>query len=196
MREQPTRPDSALVVGVPDERAPRIGAEAREVASALRTNHLLLGTEASAQRFKESASQAEIIHLACHGQFSATNPLSSGLRFADRWLTLAEIYELPLHARLVIFSGCETGRGKVGSGDELVGLVRGFIAAGAAALVVSLWTVNDESTGKLMSAFYNQVAGVREDRQVIKALRAAQLESLSDHPHPAFWAPFILIGAA
>lgn len=186
--------EGALVVGVADERAPQIEAEVQCVAAALRCERLLAGKVASVERVREHAPHASVIHIACHGQFSAGSPHASGLRLADRWLTLNEIYELPLRARLVTLSGCETGRNVIGCGDELLGLVRGFIAAGAAALLVSLWKVNDESTGSLMSAFYNRITGVREHYRMSAALRAAQLEVMTARPHPALWAPFILIG--
>jgi CHAT domain-containing protein len=188
--------DRSLVLGVSDERAPYIESEVRQVAAALNAPHPHRGAEATVARLKQGARRAEIIHVACHGHFSAQHARSSGLKLADRWLSLGEICELSLRSPLVTLSGCETGRNVIGTGDELLGLVRGFIAAGAAALVVSLWTVNDKSTGHLMSCFYNQIAGLREDFRMMKALRAAQLELMAARPHPAIWAPFILIGAS
>ena len=110
-----------------------------------------------------------------------------GGKFADRWLTVRDIYALRLRAKLVTLSACDTGRAVVGSGDELVGLVRGFFAAGAASLLLSLWLVNDESGADQMARFYD---AWRRGATKPAALRAAQLAHLTERPHPAFWAPF------
>jgi len=184
---------AALVVGVPDEAAPRIGEEAVRVAGVLGTGRLLLGGEATCEAVVAAARNASVIHLACHGHFSPERPLGSGLKLADRWLTVRDVYRLRLEADLVALSGCETGRSVVASGDELVGLVRGFLAAGAASLVLSLWVVDDASAADLMDAFY---AAYRRGDSATAALRHAELEILARHPHPAFWAPFVLGGLA
>ena len=138
-----------------------------------------------------AARSADVLHLACHGRFSAENPLASGLKLADRWLTVRDVYGLRLRASLVTLSGCDTGRTVVGGGDELVGLMRGFFAAGAASLLISLWTVNDESTAELMTRFYDAWRGGATKPA---ALRSAQRALLATRPHPVFWAPFLLGG--
>lgn len=181
----------ALVVGVPDAIAPRIAAEAEQVAAVLDSRHLLLGEAATVDRVTSAARDADVVHLACHGRFSAESPLGSGLKLADRWLTVRDVYGLHLRTSLVTLSGCDTGRSAVGGGDELVGLVRGFFAAGASSLILSLWLVNDESTAELMSAFYDAWRGGATKPA---ALRSAQRALLAERPHPAFWAPFILGG--
>ena len=136
-----------------------------------------------------------VVHLAAHAQYSAQSPLGSGLRLHDRWLTVRDIYRLRLRADLVTLSGCETGLNSVRAGDELIGLVRGFLAAGARSVLVSLWRVNDESTLEFMKLLYGGwhrvVAG---DLTPAGALREAQLALLARQPHPAFWAPFVLVG--
>lgn len=186
----------ALVVGVPDERAPQIEHEARTIARTLNCRDPLLGADASLERVVQKAADADIIHLACHGYFSADNPMASGLKLADRWLTVREVYQLRLRASLVTLSGCETGRNVVATGEELVGLVRGFLAAGASALVVSLWTVNDESTASLMQRFYEFREESRYNGSEALALQAAQIATLAQRPHPVFWAPFTVVGEA
>ena len=79
----------------------------------------------------------------------------------------------------------------VAPGDELIGLARGFFSAGAPSLLVSLWTVDDESTAALMTSFYTRL---RAGDRPAAALRHAQCELLRDHPHPFFWSPFVLLG--
>jgi CHAT domain-containing protein len=92
---------------------------------------------------------------------------------------------------LVVLSGCSTGVGGVYVGDEMLGLVRGFLYANAASLVVSLWAVNDPATAELMKIFYRLL---REGRRPRAALREAALGLKQQHPHPYYWAPFVLIG--
>lgn len=183
-------PLGALVVGVPDRLAPWIETEAQQVAAVLGVSPVI-GREATTDRVSRDVAGRDIVHLACHGRFSPDRPLASGLKLADGWLTVRDIYALRLGASLVTLSGCETGRATVGGGDELTGLVRGFFAAGARSLLISLWTVNDESTAALMADFYD---AYREGAAPAAALRGAQRAALARNPHPAFWAPFMLGG--
>ncbi len=191
------RPGRAVVVGVADEVAPRIEPEARLVARMLgcADTDCLIGEDATARRVVAAMADARFIHLATHAHFSTESPLGSGLRLHDRWLTVRDIYGLRLRADLVTLSGCETGLNTVRAGDELIGLVRGFLAAGARSVLVSLWRVDDESTCAFMSSLYagwdRVVAG---ELTRAAALREAQLQLLRQRPHPAFWAPFALVG--
>src|SRR5581483_6103699 len=147
--------------------------------------------EATLAALHTQAPSANILHLACHGQFRPDNPLFSSLQLADGWLTVRDAYALDLQCGLVTLSACETGVSAVAPGDELIGLARGFFSAGAPALLVSLWTVDDAATATLMQRFYARLcAGERP----AAALRRAQCELLREQPHPFFWAPFILIG--
>jgi len=109
-----------------------------------------------------------------------------------------EIYRLDLRrVGLVTLSACDTGRGLVSRGDEIWGFTRSFLGAGAPALVVSLWPVEDQATEQLMGRFYTSLRGGGASRGVTReALRAAQLELLREArtAHPFFWAPFVLVG--
>jgi hypothetical protein len=89
-------------------------------------------------------------------------------------------------------SACETGLGRIGSGDDVVGLTRGFLYAGTRTIVASLWQVEDQATGELMIAFYRSLAKGLAKRD---ALRAAQIEQLRKQPHPFYWAAFQLTGS-
>jgi CHAT domain-containing protein len=103
-----------------------------------------------------------------------------------------EVYRLNLaHTSLATLSACETGLGRVSRGDEVWGFTRAFLSAGANALLVSLWPVNDEATARLMIRFYEELS----KRPGPWALRAAQLDVLQDTQfrHPFYWAPFDLI---
>ncbi len=161
-----------LVVGyAPDLR--HAEAEAHTVASLL-DGHLLLGSQATQSAFLQTAAHAPLIHLSCHGTFDAQAPLQSGLFLADGLLTAAALLNRPpfLQAELVTLSACESGRSGVLGGDELLGLVRAFLAAGAPAALVSLWAVDELSTRLLMRFFYTAVT---QGVSIAAALRQAQL---------------------
>jgi CHAT domain-containing protein len=188
----------AVVVGVADAAAPLIDAEVRRVAERLGADgaDTLLGPEATAERVARAFDGAGVIHLACHARFAPAAPMGSGVRLADRWLTMRDIYALKLDADHMTLSGCETGRSPVRGGDELMGLLRGFFAAGAGSLLASLWRVDDESAAEIMSTFYGLWYREQGAQTKAAALREAQLEGLTRRSHPAFWAPFRLVGRA
>ncbi|MDT5294696.1 MAG: hypothetical protein QOJ76_1576 [Acidobacteriota bacterium] len=189
---RPERPFTrALLMGVADEQTPRVRDEIRALAPLFPEAEALLDAEATVAALRERAPRADVIHLACHGQFRPDSPLFSSLRLGDGWLTVRDAYTLDVAAGLVTLSACETGVSAVAPGDELLGLVRGFFYAGAATLLLSLWTVDDEATAELMTDFYTSLrAGARP----AAALRAAQLRQMSERPHPFFWSPFVLTG--
>ena len=115
----------------------------------------------------------------------------SSIRMGDGYLNLYDLYQMRLPSRLVTLSGCATGMNFVSAGDELLGLQRGLFCAGASSLLLSLWDVHDQSTAKLMEAFYkNYTAG----QDLAAALQAAMKQIREEHPHPYFWAPFVLVG--
>jgi CHAT domain-containing protein len=100
--------------------------------------------------------------------------------------------DLKLNAELVVLSACNTGRGKL-TGDGVVGLSRALISAGVPSIIVSLWPVPDDSTGKLMAEFYRQL---QLNPNKAQALRQAMLITMKMHPKPQDWAAFTLIGEA
>jgi CHAT domain-containing protein len=79
----------------------------------------------------------------------------------------------------------------VAAGDELLGLTRGLLCAGAQTVLLSLWDVHDRTTAEFMSSFYSHL---RQGIEKGAALRAAMLETRERQPHPYFWAPFVLMG--
>ncbi len=190
--QQPSRGLArGVFVGVPDDHAPRVRDEVLTIARLWPDRMTLLDEAATVTAVQQSATEANVLHLACHGVFRLDNPLFSGLRLADGRLTVLDIYRLRLSCDLVVLSACETGLSLIAPGDELIGLTRGFLAAGASSVVVSLWTVDDATTAQIMTDFYTLLrAGVSP----AAALRQAQLIALQTHPHPFFWAAFALIG--
>jgi CHAT domain-containing protein len=179
-------------------RLPHTVEEARAVATRL-DGQVLLEHQVTLANVLDGVPKYHMLHIAAHGDFRADNPLFSGLALADGWLTTFDIFGLRLQASLVTLSACQTGRNVIGGGDELLGLMRAFLCAGAASLVLSLWAVEDRSTAQLMEMFYDRLAQGWSKGQ---ALRSAQLQFLQEskehggegYEHPYYWAPFFLVG--
>jgi tetratricopeptide (TPR) repeat protein len=189
---QPRRPmRSAALFGFPNTQIPRVRDEVSALAPLFSRAATFLDDQATLAALHAQAPAVDVLHLACHGQFRPDNPLFSSLRLADGWFTVRDAYGLDLNCELVVLSACETGVNKIAPGDELIGLARGFFSAGAPTLMVSLWTVDDESTARLMAIFY---ARLRDGENPAAALRHAQRELLAQQPHPFFWSPFVLLG--
>ena len=188
-------PARALISGVADALIPAALAEAQSVARGLADGGIetrtLTNEGATLEAFNTLASGCDILHLVCHGLFRADNPMFSALKLQDGWLTAADVMQLDLKNVLVTLSACESGRGTVLLGDEVIGLPRAFLGAGAASVVVSLWLVQDETTVTLMTHWYRQL---REGKGRAAALRAAQQALRAMYSHPYYWAPFVLIG--
>ena len=149
------------------------------------------GERATFAAFTKNAPHFDVLHLACHGNFRPENPLFSSLHLADGWITVRDICAQNLRAEIVTLSACETGLNKIFAGDEILGLARGFLSAGANSLVLSLWTVNDEAATGLMSNFYIEL---QRGKTASASLKIAQCGFIERGPHPYFWSPFALIG--
>jgi len=192
-RKRPTPKGNILLIGRSDESIPLAEDEVRKLKQIFGGSAVLYtGKRATFNSFRENASNANIIHLACHGTFRTDNPMFSSLHLADGWITVRDLSSQRLNARLVTLSACETGLNEIYAGEELLGLTRGFIAAGAQNLIVSLWTVNDKATASLMIALYKNL---QLERSPAASLRAAQKEFIERGMHPYYWSPFISIGA-
>jgi CHAT domain-containing protein/Tfp pilus assembly protein PilF len=143
------------------------------------------------------------VHFATHGVINALHPELTGVllsmvdesgRSADGFLTTNEVYNLKLPAEMVVLSACQTALGEQVKGEGLVGLTRGFMYAGAARVVASLWKVDDDATAELMIRFYRSV--LKEGMRPAAALRAAQLDMWrqKEYRDPFYWAAFELQG--
>jgi CHAT domain-containing protein len=182
---------SSLILGVPDERAPFIFDEVRAVADVLPESVLLLDKEATEKALREKGCGSRMIHIATHGRFRQDNPLFSGIRLAGGYLNLYDLYQMTWEADLVTLSGCATGLSVVGAGDELLGLIRGLLYAGAQSVLLTLWDVHDRSTTDFMIAFYRRL---QNGEGKAASLQSAMRKLRDYNPHPYYWAPFALIG--
>ena len=183
--------DRALVMSVSDPLIPNVAEEALAVASHLPGAEALSDGMATTDAIRDKAPGCGILHLACHGMFRADNPMFSSLRLHDGWLTASDVLRLDLDGTIVTLSACESARNQVLAGDELLGLARGFLGAGASTLVASLWLVQDETTAWMMDDWY---ARLHKGTGRAAALREAQLTLKEKCPHPFYWAPFVLMG--
>jgi hypothetical protein len=190
-KQQAASTGDALVLGIPDARAPYIAEEARFVASAMGNARLFMGEEATEEQLRKFGPESRFIHIATHGYFRQDNPMFSSIRLGNSLLSLFDLYQLQLNAELVTLSGCGTGMNVVIGGDELIGLVRGLLYAGAQTLMVSLWEVHDESTAEFMGDFYRSYS---TSANKANALRKAVMKLKEKHRHPYYWAAFALVG--
>ncbi len=200
--EQPKKLGRLLALGNPDlgNRSldlPNAQVEAVKVAAMFPDSRALVRADASKSAVKELGNGFAILHFATHGRFDAATPLSSGLYLAkgsesDGVLTVSDLYSLRWDVDLVTLSACETGLGKVANGDDVIGLTRGFLYAGARSIVASLWEVDDAATAHLMESFYRNLD--KGDKR--EALRLAQIETRQQYPEPWFWAAFNILGRA
>ncbi len=186
-------------------RLPSLGgaqAEVAGIAPLFPDSKVLPGKEASESSCRSQAPGREVIHLACHGEFHPSRPLDSRLYLSrdssqDGLLHVSEIYGIDFRgSRLVALSGCETGRTEVGAGEDPVGIGTAFLQAGAGALLVSLWKVEDQATAELMKSFYRKWLDGSDGNRAL-ALQEAKLEFLRGRPRaaPRQWAAFVLIGS-
>lgn len=153
---------------------------------------------ASKADVKTWVSNYDVVHFSVHGTFNGTDPLLSYLQFKEvapdnGRLTAAEMFGLPLQKNtLVVLSACETGRVEATHANEVLGMVRSLLYAGAGRLVLSSWEVNAGSTRLWMETFYQK----GQSSQPAEAARLALIavKSRPEYSHPFFWAPFVMTG--
>jgi CHAT domain-containing protein len=183
--------DLLVAVGVAEAGTPNIEQEIDSLSALFPNTVKLTGDKATLANLLELAPRARFLHLASHGYFRRDNPMFSFLKLAGGKLHFYSLLDLKLTADMVTLSACHTGVNKVFPGDELHGLVRGFLYAGSPSVVASLWAVNDLSTAELMGEMYSQLRAGATKRS---ALRRAQLRIKDAYGHPYYWAPFVLMG--
>jgi CHAT domain-containing protein len=148
-------------------------------------SEVLLADEASEAAVRERLASYSLLHFATHGYLSEDTPLLSAILLADgEALSVYELSGLRLHAALVVLSACNTAQGQTTRGDDVLGLSRGLLTAGAQAAVVSLWPVHDISTSLLMSEFYRRLqhgatpaAALQEAQNYLRGLEQTTIQT-------------------
>lgn len=164
--------------------------------------NLIKGQMASESMFKTEAPNYNILHLSAHTIIDNENPMYSKLVFTpgsdkkeDGLLNTYELFNMNLNAELAILSACNTGYGKLQLGEGIISIARGFFYAGVPSVVMTLWSVEDNSSAQLMELFYKHLAdGLAKD----EALRQAKLDYLNQSDqlsaYPYYWAGYVNIG--
>jgi CHAT domain-containing protein len=180
--------------------------EAETIVALVRPGQSLKALDFDASRATVTGGELEryqIVHFATHGILDSQHPALSGVVLSlvdpegnpqDGFLRAHEIYNLKLRAELVVLSACRTALGKDVKGEGLIGLVRGFMYAGAARVVASLWDVRDEATAILMKRFYEGM--LKNGLKPAAALRSAQVSLWKEKrwEAPYYWAGFVIQG--
>ena len=207
----------AFIIGNPETGNPtfppstHMESEAVEVANYFNVSPHV-ASDAQETLIWSNVADAQVVHIAAHGSFSADTPFESAIHLApsesneydqsqvDGDLQVGEIYGLNLSsAELVVLSACQTNIGSltqakrvVSAGDDIVSLTRALFFAKTPTVISTLWPVDDATTKQLMLSFYNYWQN--EGMSKVEALQAAQVDVQKDHPSPFYWAGFVLSG--
>lgn len=197
---------------IENERGPRLSAlpaaraEVEQIARLYgRDSRVYTGAAASEERAKEQIGSADIIHFATHGLADDRSPMYSYILLArgarggseDGVLEAWEVMQLDLRAELVVLSACETARGRVSTGEGLVGLSWALFLAGCPSTAATLWSVRSTAAATEMVAFHrHRIASSGTAFRNARSLRAAQREAIRDPitRHPFYWAAFVVLG--
>lgn len=190
---------SATVDGQAFEALPFVDQEAIAIQSEVPDSEVLLNDAFTSQRLSEELSEHtySVLHIATHARFGANPEDAFLITGQGEKLTFGEMDRLIRSStgienkpiELLALTACETA-----IGDDRAALGVGGVAvrAGAKSAIASLWSIGDESTAKLSTAFYQGL--VDENLSKAKALQQAQITLIEDHQHPAVWSPLIVVG--
>jgi CHAT domain-containing protein len=173
-----------------------------EYVSELLGGRLLLNDVARESLFKKEAGDYEIIHLAMHTVIDDNDPMYSTLIFSpeesdeeDRFLRTFEIYGIPLKAKMVVLSSCNTGVGKLFSGEGILSLARGFIYSGSESVVMSMWEIEDRTGTEVVKAYYDYLKRGYSKSIALKKARIKFLKTADQlRAHPYFWSALVIYG--
>ena len=146
---------------------------------------------------KASVSDYDVVHLSVHGRFNGQEPMLSYLKLAqgaqdDGRLTAAEMFGLPLtKTSMVVLSACETGKAEATRSNEVLGMLRALLYAGASTVVLSYWEVDSASTALWMETFHRAAQSGSPSEAARQALRA--VKKRPEYAHPYFWSAFMLV---
>jgi len=162
---------------------------------------IYVGPDAQEAKLKAEAGGYQILHLAAHGVLNDKNPMYSqvilstpeGVNDEDGILEAWEVMNMDLKADLVVLSACETARGRIGSGEGMIGLTWAFFVAGVPTTVASQWSVDSASTTELMVEFHRNL---ERNKSKAESLRQAILKLLKsrEYNRPFYWAGFVVVG--
>jgi|WetSurMetagenome_2_1015567.scaffolds.fasta_scaffold00769_7 CHAT domain-containing protein len=163
---------------------------------------LYMNEDATESVYKTEAGKYDIIHLAMHTILNDKDPMHSTLIFSqnsdsieDGYLRTYEIYGIPLKARMVVLSSCNTGTGYLSSGEGILSLARGFIYSGCQSVIMSMWEVEDKSGTEIIKMFYKNLKNGYSKSGALRKARITYLKNADQlHSHPYFWSTLVVYG--
>ncbi len=190
LERPPRRVKSVLALGE-SSRLPHAQHEVQTVCAMLPEGRACVDADATIDALRRLGERFDVIHLACHAQFRADNPMFSAVHLHDGPLSAHAIESMSLRSALVVLSACETALHAEDGGDEIFGITRAFLVAGAERVVASLCAVDDAAAARTMIAFYG---ALNRGASAGAAMREAQLAVRELEAHPYYWASFALVG--
>jgi len=195
--------EKILVVSDPDGTLSSARQEFEVISPFFENAIRLEGERASVANVLAALQQANVVHFGCHGQMASTDRRSNGLTLSTgQFLSVQELLSDDKDVRqrpygpalrLVFLAACESGLDVKKPYEEVLSLSTAFLAAGAPAVIGTLWQVSDESTSEFVRTFYTKVR--KEQLPIGTALTETQKEIRKTWPHPWYWAPFVLLGS-
>ncbi len=169
-----------------------------EVSSVAKTisGLTLKGNTATKEKILKCATDYQILHFATHSSIDDENPMLNKIFLYDDYLSNYDLYNIRLKADLAVLSACNTGNGKLLSGEGIMSIFRGFLHAGCPSSLISLWSVEDCSTQAIVQDYF---IGLSHGQSKDQALQYAKKNFVSNadrlHAHPFYWAAFVQYGS-
>jgi len=158
--------------------------------------------EAKESVYKSESGNYDIIHLAMHTLLNNKDPMHSTLIFSqktdgteDGLLNTYEVYGIPLKAKMVVLSSCNTGTGLLYSGEGILSLARGFIYSGSQSVVMAMWEIEDRSGTEIVKMFYDNLKLGNSKSVALRKARLTYLKKADQlRSHPYFWSTLVVYG--
>jgi CHAT domain-containing protein len=175
--------------------------EAEYVVSLCR-GKLYEDNEARENVYKTESGKYDIIHLAMHTILNERDPMKSTLIFSpgrdsteDRYLRTYEVYSIPLKAKMVVLSSCNSGAGHLSAGEGILSLARGFMYSGSKSVVMAMWEIEDRAGTEIVKGFYDNLTKGYDKSTALRKARLNYLKKADQlRSHPYFWSSLIIYG--
>jgi CHAT domain-containing protein len=173
-----------------------------EYVSDITGGKLFENADAKESVYKTESGKYDIIHLAMHTLLDDKDPMHSTLIFSpqndsidDGYLRTYEVYGIPLKAKMVVLSSCNTGAGLLYSGEGILSLARGFLYSGSQSVVVSMWEIEDRSGTEIVKMFYDNLKKGNSKSDALRQARLVYLKKADQlRSHPYFWSTLVIYG--
>ena len=173
-----------------------------EIITELIGGDVFIDNEATENNFKKVASGYDILHMAMHTIMDDINPMYSKMVFTqtndtteDGFLNTYELYNMNLNARMAVLSSCNSGSGILHRGEGVLSMARGFVYSGCPSIIMTLWSVEDNSGVKLMTSFYSYLLKGKNKSQSIRKSKIDFIKKADQlRAHPYFWSGYVVIG--